>query len=401
MARADGLPRLGAPGRARRRDGLLVAWAGLAGSSGRPRPGARHQDPDPERPVGGRGPVQADDAPRRHPAPLVVVVPGFQRSKEALASISIELARRGVVVIAIDPYAQGSSSSSASTQAATTEGYGMFAVIDYVANTGNLNYVDKSRIGADGALRRRQRRDPRRRRTSASGRRSPGSRALLNAVFVSGYVLSFTDNVLKDVRSNVGTTYAFYDEGAYRNELKNGDMRRAPEALRLVNSGLGPEAAPLEEVALGQYYWRRRRSGRCASCTTSVSCIRSSRTWSRRRRTRSSTSSASSAWTAACRAATRSGTGRKLLGLIALVAALAGLVPLAQLLLRLPVFLPLVHPVPAPQPRPRGAGRACSGRCSSRGRHRVRHVHPAVGAVAEDSSSPRRTASRPGSSRSG
>ncbi|MFC1689887.1 hypothetical protein ACFL07_09585 [Pseudomonadota bacterium] len=37
------------------------------------------------------------------PAPLVVVVPGFQRSREALANIAIELARRGIVVISIDP----------------------------------------------------------------------------------------------------------------------------------------------------------------------------------------------------------------------------------------------------------------------------------------------------------
>ena len=54
------------------------------------------------------------------------------------------------MVIAIDPYAQGSSSSSASTRSATTEGYGMFAVVDYAANTGNLNYVDKARIGVTG-----------------------------------------------------------------------------------------------------------------------------------------------------------------------------------------------------------------------------------------------------------
>ena len=46
------------------------------------------------------------------PAPLVVVVPGFQRTKETLANIAIELARRGVVAIAIDPYAQGASSAS-------------------------------------------------------------------------------------------------------------------------------------------------------------------------------------------------------------------------------------------------------------------------------------------------
>ena len=69
------------------------------------------------------------------PAPLVVVVPGFQRTKETLANIAIELARRGVVAIAIDPYAQGSSSASLSTQAATTEGYGMFAMVEYAAST--------------------------------------------------------------------------------------------------------------------------------------------------------------------------------------------------------------------------------------------------------------------------
>src|SRR5210317_244083 len=85
-----------------------------------------------------------------NPAPLVVVIPGFQRSKEALANISIELSRRGIVVILIDPYAQGFSSASMSRRAATTEGYGMFAVVDYAADTPNLNYIDKSRIGATG-----------------------------------------------------------------------------------------------------------------------------------------------------------------------------------------------------------------------------------------------------------
>ena len=80
------------------------------------------------------------------PAPLIVVVPGFQRSKEALANIAIELARRGIVVISIDPYAQGRSSSSMSRLAATTEGYGMFAVVDYAASSENLNYIDANQI---------------------------------------------------------------------------------------------------------------------------------------------------------------------------------------------------------------------------------------------------------------
>ena len=72
-------------------------------------------------------------ATAENPAPLVVVVPGFQRSKEALSNVAIELARRGIVAISIDPYAQGGSSASMSRIAATTEGYGMFAVVEYAA----------------------------------------------------------------------------------------------------------------------------------------------------------------------------------------------------------------------------------------------------------------------------
>ena len=161
------------------------------------------------------------------PAPLVVVVPGFQRSKETQANVAIQLARRGVVVINIDPYAQGSSSSSLSRRSATEEGYGMFAVVDYAADTGNLNYVDKSSIGTTGH--------------SAGGNAAIqaashfGEEAIkqntpskLHSVFVSGYVLTLTSKTLRTVRSSVGLSYALHDEGAYRNELKNGDLRLAP-----------------------------------------------------------------------------------------------------------------------------------------------------------------------------
>ena len=63
-----------------------------------------------------------------------------------------------------------------------------------------------------------------------------GKTSKLHSVFVSGYVLTLTD------------------EGAYRNELENGDMRRAPEALRLVRSGGAAATVGLQEVALGKYY---------------------------------------------------------------------------------------------------------------------------------------------------
>ena len=78
-------------------------------------------------------------ASSENPAPLVFVVPGFQRGKEALSNVAIELARRDIVAILIDPYAQGGSSASLSRMAATTEGYGMFALVDYAASSSNLN----------------------------------------------------------------------------------------------------------------------------------------------------------------------------------------------------------------------------------------------------------------------
>ncbi len=192
-------------------------------------------------------------ATAENPAPFIVVVPGFQRSKESLSNISLELARRGFVVASIDPYAQGSSSASLSRRAATTEGYGMFAVVDYAASSSNLNYIDKIRIGATGhsaggnaAIRG----------ANYFGRESQetGRPSKLHSVFVSGYVLTLTDEVLNDVRSNVGMSYAFYDEGAYRNELGTGDMRSAPEALRLVNHGLASEGRSVDKVILGEYY---------------------------------------------------------------------------------------------------------------------------------------------------
>ena len=205
---------------------LLASWLGSRVQSS----GGRVQVMDIKIPTQNGQWVVADlyrprTATAETPAPLVVVVPGFQRSKEALGNISLELARRGLVVIAIDPYAQGASSASLNSNAATNEGYGMFAVVDYVASTPNLNYVDKARIGVTGhsaggnaAIRGANYFGKQAKRT--------GKPSVLHSVFVSGYILTLTDAVLKDVRSNVGISYALYDEGAYRNELKNGDINQ-------------------------------------------------------------------------------------------------------------------------------------------------------------------------------
>ncbi|MFZ5516071.1 MAG: dienelactone hydrolase family protein [Candidatus Zhuqueibacterota bacterium] len=294
-------------------------------------------------------------ATKDNPAPLVVVVPGFQRSKESLSNISLELARRGIVVIAIDPYSQGGSSSSMSTNSATTEGYGMYAVVEYASSTPNLNYIDKSRIGATGhsaggnaAIRG----------ASYFGKKSitTGKPSKLFAVFVSGYMLSLTEDVLQDVRSNVGVSYALFDEGAYRNEMKNGDVRRAPEVIRLLNSSLAPGAPGFEEVKTRHYY------GDAAERTLRV--VHNERVlhpfqpyiteatanqieyFEKVFGIESGLSSHNQIWY-----------WKELLSMISLIAAFIALVPLGRLLLELPFFQALSHPMSKPQPQPSGNGK--------------------------------------------
>ena len=186
--------------------------------------------------------------------PFVIVVPGFQRSKEALSNIAIELSRRGLAVALIDPYAQGMSSSSTSRIAATTQGYGMFALVDY-AYDGNFPFVDTKKIGSTGhsmggnaAIRG----------ADYFGKEAikENQKSKLHSVYISGYVLTLRDEVLRDSRSNMGVSYAYYDEGAFRNELKGwdaGNMEIAPESLRVVNNVL-PSTDQISKVELGNYY---------------------------------------------------------------------------------------------------------------------------------------------------
>jgi hypothetical protein len=294
-----------------------------------------------------------DAATADDPAPLVVVVPGFQRSKEALANIAIELSRRGIVVMLIDPYAQGFSSASMSRIAATTEGYGMFALVDYAAGTPNLNYVDRTRIGAAGhsaggnaAIRG----------ASYFGKEAiaTGRPSKLHSVFVSGYVLTLRDDVLADVRSNVGVSYAFYDEGAYRNELQNGDMRFAPEALRAVNSGL-PTGDAISEIELGRYYGDKDQ--RTLRVVHNERILHPFQPYIREATANqieffervfdldSGMASSDQVWY-----------WKELMGLIALIAALVAVVPMGRLLLEVPYFKPLVKPLPPAPGKPRGRG---------------------------------------------
>ena len=193
-------------------------------------------------------------------APFIAIIPGFQRSKEALSNIAIELSRRGYVVALIDPYAQGLSSSSLSTRAATTQGYGMFALVENV-HGGAFNFVDIDKIGATGhsmggnaAIRG----------ADFFGKQAiqNNTKSKLDSVYISGYVLTLRNNILRDSKSNMGVSYALYDEGAFRNELTGWDsanMIIAPESLRAVNSVL-PKEEQIKKVELGKYYGSKEKN---------------------------------------------------------------------------------------------------------------------------------------------
>ena len=159
-----------------------------------------------------------------------------------------------MAVALIDPYAQGMSSSSTSRIAATTQGYGMFALVEY-AHDGNFSFVDVSKIGSTGHSMGGN--------AAIRGADYFGKEAIrkqeaskLHSVYVSGYVLTLRDEILKDSRSNMGISYALYDEGAFRNELKGwdaGNMEIAPESLRVINNVLSDQKK-IDKVELGKYY---------------------------------------------------------------------------------------------------------------------------------------------------
>ncbi len=294
-------------------------------------------------------------AKEENPAPLIVVVPGFQRSKEALANIAIELSRRGFVVASIDPYGQGFSSSSMSTRSATHEGYGLFALVDYAASTKNLNYIDRSRIGATGhsaggnaAIRGANYFGREAKRTGAPSK--------LHSVFVSGYVLTLRKSILKDVQSNIGVSYALYDEGAFRNKLKNGDMRIAPEALRVVNSGRGKGSKSIREVVPGRFYGDL--DTRALRVVHNEPLLHPFQPYNGEATANqiayfehvfnhsSGLASHDQIWH-----------WKELFGLVAFVISLVAIIPLGRILLTTSTFNSLVHRVPEAAPVPTGTGR--------------------------------------------
>jgi hypothetical protein len=311
-------------------------------------------------------------ATEENPVPIVVVCPGFERSKETMTSYSIELARRGIAVITIDPYNQGASSSTQQKRSASVEGYGVIPVVAYICGTSNLNYINKSQIGAAGysaggnavlqsaahfgarqakALRHAQARESADSKTVNDAEVALAkSQNRISSIFIGGYVLTLTNAILANVDANVGLDYAYYDEGAFRTEKGNAHMHDAPEALRLVNS-IFDEDQKISEVKIGKIYGDlTNQTLRVVYNTKSIHPLmpyapahvaNMINFFTTVFSLNPSISSSNQIWPL-----------KELFTLIALVGAFLCLVPCAALLLRLRAFEPLVHPVPPALPMP-------------------------------------------------
>ena len=316
-------------------------------------------------------------ATEENPVPLVVVCPGFERSKETMTSYSLELARRGLVVITIDPYNQGASSSTMQRRSATVEGYGVIPMVEHVCAATNFNFILKSRIGAAGysaggnavlqsaarfggrqakALRQAQRKD------SDSGKTVTEAEAAdakaqnkISAIFIGGYVLTLTNSTFTDLDANAGLDYAYYDEGAFRTAKGNAHMSDAAESLRFVNS-IFDEDNKISEVQIGKVYGDvAHHTLRLVHNTRNIHPLMP---YDREHIANliefftlafglsPAISSANQIWP-----------WKELFTLLSLIGGFLFLVPFARLLLRLPFFKSLVRLVPLALPMPQRSGK--------------------------------------------
>lgn len=56
-----------------------------------------------------------------------------------------------------------------------------------------------------------------------------------------------------NIHSNVGLGCTLHDEGGFRNKNHDGDLRRSPEALAVIKSGL-PTSEQVDHVSVGKGY---------------------------------------------------------------------------------------------------------------------------------------------------
>lgn len=302
-----------------------------------------------------------------NPAPMVIVIAGSNRTKETQVSTVIELARRGFVVLSLDPNSTGDTSITYASDGSN----GLYSAVEYVVNTNIFNYVDKTRIGITGhsaggnaalkvatyysnletdAL------------ASAESPESLGgtkvtdeekaqaaSLNLIRSCFDSGYLRKYTEKTFAPLRCNFALGYAFYDEGGYRNINKDGDLRYAPESIAMINSTL-EEGEKVSEVEIGKWYGDAEDNS--LRICYNEKCLHPLQSYSRKAiEAIVEFFEYSMDYDSGIEASKAVWGWKEIFNGIALAGSFLFIVPFAELILAIPCFRGLVHEVPAPQPK--------------------------------------------------
>jgi len=211
--------------------------------------------------------------------PAVVTSHGWLNSGEVQDAASIELSRRGIVVIAMDAVGHGMSSNAIGIPS-SQDAMGMIAWVDYLTS-GLVDYVDTSRVGVMGhsmggsnswhTLRHYGRQyyaaiEEAKLPESEGGEEITAEEQAyadsLNKIYAGfptgSSPLLITDEVnpYAEINANLGVLYGYYEEGGSTKTTGNavliGDSQ---EALVLVNYISGIEQAnPVTYVEEGTYY---------------------------------------------------------------------------------------------------------------------------------------------------
>jgi hypothetical protein len=206
--------------------------------------------------------------------PVVLTLHGWTSNLETQDSTSIELARRGIMVISLDGYSHGKSSNAPVHIAASEgQGHGFVPLIKYL-KSGALDYVDTNRIGLtghsmgggstintlvnygkqyDAAIEKAK-------MTDSDGGTSitAEEQAFADSQYPVSAALSvgYGPNLIKDddwqyIRCNLGIIYGLYEEGGKSNSTGSANILGASkEALAMINP-IDPSVGSVEG---GKFY---------------------------------------------------------------------------------------------------------------------------------------------------
>lgn len=313
------------------------------------------------------------DATQKHKVPLMVVTPGFQRTKETQISNTLEFARRDMAVIVVDPYNQGESSSQDPSDGDSA----LMPAVEFATESSSFNYVDQNRIGITGhsaggsqvrkvaahygKLEKDALKDgaepssPGGATVTTAERKHAESLNKIRAVYISGWLRNFDAKSFKNIHSDMGLGYARYDEGGYRNKMGDGDLRDAPEAVAFINSGLPKDEAVTSVKTETPYGSLADRTYRIANNDMTIHPFQPL--------SPSAVGGIMDFFTTTLDWHTDLGSGnqtwflKEVFNLVSFIGALVMLLPLTRLLLRVPVLRGAAQQLPRPSARQTPAGK--------------------------------------------